>query len=530
MNSESNLLPKAHVPGIPPIVDLTLEQIAAGLDEEQFTTEDLVSTYLARIAEVNDEFNAVVEINEDALIQARELDEWRRTQGRKSILHGVPFLLKDSIVTTDKMQATAGSLVLIGAKPSREATVVTKLRAAGAVILGKANMAEWANFRADTTLAGWSPRGGQAKGIYYRGARPHVSSSGTAAAVRLGLCFAAIDSETDGSMVKPAQAHNIVTIKPTTGLVSRASCIPLADTLDTIGPMTRFVKDAAKILKVIAGKCIFDAVTDKIPHDFEPDFNAVCSGITLNGIRLGVPTNFFRDEFPESVLETFARALAVLEEAGASVVHEANIVGVDEYMQLDLWSKEVVMHTDFKTSINRYLQELHTNPYGIKSLDDLIAMTKSIPEEEATSRGTELWEAARGTTPDDANYLFAKEREWRLGNEEGIPGAIKNLKLDALLMPSVPKQSTHFAMFQGTPIIAVPLGFYPADQPLKKRTNGDVYESGPNFPYCLSIWGERFSEEKLIRIAYCFEQLWTPKVTIQPFRMPITELKDWSAF
>jgi amidase len=283
-------------------------------------------------------------------------------------------------------------------------------------------------------------------------------------------------------MVKPAQAYNIVTIKPTTGLVSRANCIPLAEVQDTIGPMTGSVEDAAEILTIIAGKCLLDPATLKIPFDEVPKYRTACKTTRLDGFRLGVPTEFFKNEFSGAVLATFTRALSVLEHCGATIVHGTNIPTVEEYINLDLWSKEVVMHTEFKTSINRYLESLSTNPHNIKNLKDLINVTKAIPEEEADVRGLELWEAAQETDPSNPEYIVAQEREKYLGGDGGISGAIKAWKLDALLMPSVPKQSTHFAMFQGTPMITVPLGFYPADQPLRKRANGNVFEIGPNFP------------------------------------------------
>lgn len=351
---------------------------------------DLVKTYIRRTHEVNDHLHAVSEINPDAISIASRLD-WERAAGYlRGPLHGVPILLKDNIATTDALNTTAGSYALLGARPKHEAVVARKLRDAGAVILGKVTMGEWAQFRSGgkTSSHGWSPLGGQALGAYYPQQDPHGSSSGSAVAVSVGLAAGTLATETSGSIVNPAERNNVVGIKPTLGLTSRDMVIPISLRQDSVGPIAQTVKDAAYILSAIAGKDPMDVWTLEQPWPKPPDYVKACKLSGLNGVRLGVPRNGIEPFLSQSsipIMSAFESALQTMRYAGASIEDSADFSSFD-IEQLNL-NSQVVLAADFESGLVDYLSKLDTNPNKISSLNNLIHYTRNHPFEEADDRG-----------------------------------------------------------------------------------------------------------------------------------------------
>src|SRR5436305_6942093 len=271
--------------------EITLEALRSGLNSGQFTSRGLTQYYLSRIATIDQsghKVNSVIELNPDAQAIADDLDRERRAKGPRGPLHGIPILIKDNIATADRMQTTAGSMALVGSRPPKDSFVVARLRAAGAVILGKTNCSEWANFRGRHSTSGWSGRGGQTHNPCALDRNPSGSSSGSGAAVAANLCPFAVGSETDGSIVSPSSVNGIVGIKPTVGLVSRTGIIPISQTQDTAGPMARTVADAAALLSVLAGVDPEDPTTGAACSHIETDYTRLLDPNGLRGSRLGV--------------------------------------------------------------------------------------------------------------------------------------------------------------------------------------------------------------------------------------------------
>ena len=331
---------------------------------------------------------------------------------------------------------------------------------------------------------------------------PQGSSSGSAISAGLGLSFASLGTEvicfhyvipgirpsklissiqTDGSLVKPCQASNLVGIKPTVGLVSRDGAIPLSLRQDTIGPMARTVKDAAHILSVIAGKSEYDEQTNAIPFDTIPDYTKSCTSTTLEGVRIGIPRNAIPTP-PGGIKEAFANGIQVLENAGATIIDNANFSALEEYQNLDPWTQDIVLFTDFKVSINSYLESLVDNPNKINNLQDLINFTKSCPEEEYSEFNVEEFETAEKTDPKDPQYIAAREKEAFFGGEGSILGVLEKNNLDALITPSLSKMSLRMAAIRGLPIITVPLGYYPEGTELKRNRRENLVDVAPGVP------------------------------------------------
>ncbi|MCJ1402090.1 hypothetical protein MMC11_005309 [Xylographa trunciseda] len=513
-------------PQVPKLIDITLQDIAAALDNGFFSSEQLVHAYLKRISEVDTTFNSVLEVNGDAIQIARRLDEERRQSGRRGPLHGVPILLKDNIHTADNMSTTAGSLALLDARLQHEATVATKLRKAGAILLGKTNMSEWANFRSENSSGGWSARGQQCVGPYCPLQDPSGSSSGSGVATALGLALASIGTETDGSITHPAGKSNIVGIKPTVGLVARDGVIPISEIQDTIGPMARTVKDAAEILTIIAGKSEFDKRTQLIPFEVIPDYGALCQDTNLSGLRIGVPNEGIQD-MPLSVIEKFDYAKEELKKSGAEIIENVDFACLKEWDDWDDVENFSILCADFKKAIDGYLQALDVNPKNFRTLEDLITWTENQLEEEYPSRDTERWHSAlRAADLPPEELLRRREKSLRCSKDDGILGALTTNGLDALLYPCTDKHHITFAARAGYPIITVPLGFYPSHTKEAKNKRGNLIEVGPGVPFCLCIIGKAFSEEVLIRIAYAFEQLTQVRNQRQPFQVPTTEIRN----
>ncbi|KAI1413441.1 glutamyl-tRNA amidotransferase subunit A [Hypoxylon sp. FL1857] len=508
----------------PPLIDATIDTFVAGLNEKTFTSVDLVKAYIARIAEVNGTLYPVTEVNPDALAIAATLDGERSSRAIRGPLHGIPILIKNNIATNDRMTTTAGSWALVGAKVPSDATVVEKLRAAGAIILGKANLSQWANFRSLNSSNGWSAYGGQVYGPYCPNQDPLGSSSGSGVASALGLALGSLGTETDGSITGPASFNNLAAIKPTVGLTSRHLVIPISEHQDTVGPMTRTIKDAAYILQAIAGVDPLDNYTSAIPNLKIPDYVAACKTSALSGVRLGVPRNVIElqsDNTTGPVVEAFEQALNTLRDAGASVV-DTEFPAASEFQNSEV--PERVLSADFVTNLKSYFDTLTYNPNSITSLVALRTFTQSSPLEGYPLRDTGIWDdALQGWNNTDPRFWPDYQQNVYYGTEGGLLGAIERDDLDAVILPA--NFASSYAATVGAPIITVPLGSYPADMPTVANEWG-LFDVAPNIPFGISFLGAKFSEEKLIGFAYAFEQKTMVRDKIKPYIVPSTELED----
>lgn len=414
-----------------PFAEATIEQLQQEMAAGRLTAHELTAAYLQRIAEVDragPKLNAVIELNPDALAIADQLDAERKAGHVRGPLHGIPVLLKDNIDTADKMQTTAGSLALVGQKVPRDAGVAARLRAAGAVILGKTNCTEWANFRGNNSSSGWSGRGGQTHNPYMLDRNPSGSSSGSGAAVSANLCVFAIGTETNGSIVSPASACGIVGLKPTVGLVSRDGIIPIAASQDTAGPMTRTVRDAALVLAALAGADEHDDATRAIPAGLAAELAAPLKPGALRGARIGVVRGPFG--FHARMEPALAALIAALRAAGAEVVDPVKVGSLGKFGSAtgDLLSYE------FKDGLNRYLAT-PGRVTAMKTLADLIVFNEAHRAEEMALFGQEEFTAAQARGPlTDQAYLDAKAACLKLARTEGLDAALDGDRLDALVM------------------------------------------------------------------------------------------------
>ncbi|MBI2502388.1 MAG: amidase [Candidatus Latescibacteria bacterium] len=476
--------------------EATIAGLQAAMQAGQLNAEYLAEQYLARIERLDrhgPSLNSVIELNPQALEIAQALDQERRAQGPRGPLHGIPLLLKDNIDTGDRMQTTAGSLALAGSLAHRDAFIVQKLRAAGALILGKTNLSEWANFRASHSTSGWSGRGGLTRNPYALDRNPCGSSSGSGVAASANLCAAAIGTETDGSIVCPATTNGIVGFKPTLGLLSRSGIIPIAHSQDTAGPMTRSVTDAALLLGVLAGPDPRDPATTSCPA--LPDYTASLDPAGLKGARLGVVRNSFG--FSEAVDRLMEESLAALRHLGAELVDPLELPTLGKYDDSEM---EVLLY-EFKADLNAYLAGRPGVP--VHSLAELIAFNEAHREQELSYFGQDLLVKAQAkgdlTSPD---YLQALEKNHRLSRGEGIDALLSTHQLDALVAPTGgPAWLTdlingdHYGggcstppAVAGYPHITVPAGFV------------------RGLPVGLSFFGGAWSEATLLRLAFAFEQ------------------------
>ncbi|EJD52035.1 amidase signature enzyme [Auricularia subglabra TFB-10046 SS5] len=516
----------------PDLYEASIAELQHGLERGHFTSVDLVKAYFARIEEVNTkgpELRAVLELNPSALAQAAALD-LERVQGKhRGPLHGIPVLLKDNIATRseDGMNTTAGSYALLGSVVPGDATVAAKLREAGAVFMGKANLSEWSQARGEVPVA-WSAIGGQCTNAYYPKANPCGSSSGSGVAASIGLAAVTLGTETDGSITCPSSFNNVVGIKPTVGLTSRNGVIPIMEHQDTVGPIVRSVADAAIVLSVIAGRDAADNYTLAQPEEV-PDFTAFLDKDALRGARLGVPRYVFTNETvtgnPTSAIRIFNETLAKLERLGAIIVDPADIPTTLDILAHELNS--VVFATDFKIDLNRYLEALKHNPSGVRSLSDLIEFNDAHPELE---KPTPLHEGQNGLIHANGTSITPKYFEdlaasRDLAGTRGIDFVLKKFQLDALVMiglTAVP------AAIVGYPIVTLPMGFYPDDTPPSILSGTDTFYPAPGVPIGVSFVGSAFSEPKLIGLAYAFEQ--AEQVRLQrrayPAAIPKTQLVD----
>ena len=490
--------------------EATIAELQAGMKSGKYTARGLTAAYAQRIDALDRKgpaLRAVLEVNPDALAQAEALDAERKAKGPRGLLHGVPVLVKDNIATRDRMQSTAGSLALVGVAPPRDAFIVERLRASGAVILGKANLSEWANFRSTHSSSGWSGRGGQCRNPYALDRTPSGSSSGSGVAVAANLCPVAIGTETDGSIVSPSTCCSIVGIKPTLGLVSRTGIIPIAHSQDTAGPMARTVADASVLLGALAGVDPRDDATAASAGQARTDYTAFLDPNGLKGARLGVCRSHFMGYSPatDALMEG---AINTVKRLGAVVVDPADIATAGQFDDAEF----TVLLYEFKADLNRYLAEWAPRPPGLpgppgasaKTLEDLIGFNDRNKERELPYFGQEIFVQAQAKGPlTDQDYLRALDKDHLLARTQGIDAVMAEHQLDALIAPTGgppalidlvngdPGGGGSFsspAAVAGYPHVTVPLGYV------------------VGLPVGLSFVGRPWSEATLIRLAYAFEQ------------------------
>jgi amidase len=394
-------------------------------------------------------------------------------------LHGIPILIKNNIATDDKMNNTAGSYALIGAKVPSDSTMASKLRKAGAVILGKTNLSQWANYRSQNSSNGWSATTGQTYGAYYPGQDPSGSSSGSGVSSSVGLALASLGTETSGSILSPADVNNLVGIKPTVGLTSRHLVIPISEHQDTVGPMARTVKDAAYLLQAIAGQDPNDNYTSAIPNDGEiPDYLAACDYNALSGVRIGVARivlEIWSNYTDAPVLEAFEKAIEQIKNAGATIV-DANFTGFEAF-QTDN-NSTLVLNGDFLTNLAAYFSELTYDPYDLKDLAELSNFTHAFPLEDWPERDTLIWKSALDQGWNNSDYRFWKAYMDGLyyGDEGGVLGALRRTNTSAILLPT--QLSPSIPAIAGSPVVTVPMGFYPTNCKYIEKEKRSDQESG----------------------------------------------------
>ena len=477
----------------------SIDALQSAMTQGRATARAITQAYLDRIERLDRKgptLRSVLETNPDALTIADALDAERKAKGPRGPLHGVPILLKDNVDTHDRLTTTAGSLALEGSIPARDSFVAERLRAAGAILLGKANMSEWANIRSNKSSSGWSARGGQCRNPYVLDRNPCGSSSGSGTATAASLCAAAIGSETDGSIVCPSNATGLVGIKPTLGLVSRAGIIPISHSQDTAGPMARNVRDAAILLGALTGIDPRDAATADSKGRLAPDYTRFLDPNGLKGARIGVArknTGFNRD-----VDRLFEEAVAAMKQAGAVIVDPAEIPHLGEYDATEL---QVLLY-ELKADLAAYLATL--GPAArVKTLADVIAFNEKNRDREMPCFGQELFLQAEAKGPlTDKAYLDALAKNRRLSREEGLDAVLKQHTLDAIVAPTGgPAWLTDCATgdhFGGGSSTAAAVAGYP---------NINV-PCGHSFdlPVGISFMGAAWSEPTLIRVAYAYEQ------------------------
>lgn len=479
--------------------ETTLPELQDGLKSGKFTARSLVEKYLARIDEVDKRgptVNAIIELNPDALEIADALDREGKANGPRGPLHGIPVLIKDNIDTADKMMTTAGSLALVGSKPQKDSFVAQKLRVAGAVILGKTNLSEWANIRSSHSTSGWSGRGGLTRNPYALDRNPCGSSSGTGAGISANLAAVGIGTETDGSIVCPSSSNGLAGIKPTVGLVSRAGIIPISHSQDGAGPMCRTVRDAAILLGVLTGVDPDDAATATNAGKSQTDYAKYCDPNGLKGARIGVARKYFG--FSDTVDALMEQSLAVMKAQGATLVDPADIATLGKFDDSEL----LVFMYELKADLNAYLARLGPSA-PVHTLQDIIDFNDRNRQKELPYFGQDLFVKAQGKGPlTDKEYVDALARNHQLARTEGIDALMDKHHLDAIVAPTggpawltdlvngdhVAGGSSNAAAVAGYPNINVTAGLI----------------SG--LPVGISFFGRAWSEPTLIKLAYSFEQ------------------------
>ncbi|MDQ6769165.1 MAG: amidase [Gemmatimonadota bacterium] len=478
----------------------TLADLQSAMASGRSTAHSITQQYIDRIHELDrtgPTLRSVIELNPDALSIANALDRERKAGRVRGPLHGIPILIKDNIDTADRMTTTAGSYALAGSIPLQDATIAARLRAAGAILLGKTNLSEWANFRSTHSSSGWSGRGGQAKNPYVLDRNPCGSSSGSGAAVSANMCAVAIGTETDGSIVCPSSANGIVGIKPTLGLVSRAGIIPIAHSQDTAGPMTRTVRDAATLLNVLVGVDPRDPATSPGGARGQIDYTASLDPNGLRGARIGVArTKFFG--YSDVTDKLISDAIDAMKSQGAVIVDPANIETAGKFDDSEF---DVLLY-EFKADLNKYLASLGPKA-PVTSLQDIIAYNDAHKDQEMPYFGQEIMIQAQAKGPlTEKKYLDELANNLKMSRTDGIDATMDKYKLDAIVAPTgSPAWTTdlingdHFsgasstpAAVAGYPNINVPAGF------------------SHGLPVGISFFGRAYSEPTLIKLAYAFEQ------------------------
>jgi amidase len=483
--------------------ETTIADLQQRMQSGRESARSIAQKYLARIEAIDRSgpaLRSIIELNPDALTIADERDAERKNGRVRGPLHGIPVLLKDNIATADRMMTTAGSLALAGTKPPRDAFIASKLREAGAVILGKTNLSEWANFRSSHSTSGWSGRGGLARNPYALDRNTSGSSSGSGSAIAANLAAVAVGTETDGSIVSPSQTNGLVGIKPTLGLVSRAGIVPIAHSQDTAGPMTRTVADAAALLYAMAGADPDDAATRAATGRIPRDVGGLLDARALKGARIGVVRNrlFGSNPAADRLAEM---AIADMKKEGAVVVDPANIPTLGKFDDTEL---DVLLY-EFKADLNKYLTWLGpASP--VHSLKEIIAFNDAHTAEEMPYFGQELMVMAEKKGPlTDPKYRAALAKNRNLSRALGIDAVMTKYTLDALVAPTggpswlidlvngdsgtaaTPGPSTVTAV-AGYPHITVPAGFF------------------RGLPVGISFFGRAWTEPTLIKLAYAYEQ------------------------
>ena len=484
--------------------EITIAELQDGMQTGKFTARSLVEKYSARIDEIDKPqigkrgpaVNAVIQMNPDAPAIAEALDRERKAKGPRGPLHGIPVLIKDNIDTADKMMTTAGSLALVGAKPPQDSFVAQKLRAAGAVILGKTNLSEWANIRCSHSTSGWSGRGGLTRNPYALDRNPCGSSSGTGAGISANLCAVGIGTETDGSIVCPSSSNGLAGIKPTVGLVSRSGIIPISHSQDGAGPMCRTVRDAAILLGALTGVDPADSATAASAGKSYADYTQFCKSDGLRGARIGVARKYFG--FNDAVDALMEQSLDVMKRQGAAVIDPTDIETLGKFDDSEL----LVMMYELKADLNAYLARLGPSA-PVHTLQEVIEFNERNRGKEMPYFGQDLFLKAEAKGPlTEAAYLDALDKNHRLARTEGIDATMDKYGLDAIVAPTggpawltdllngdhVAGGSSNAAAVAGYPNINVTAG------------------SVSGLPIGISFFGRAWSEPTLIRLAFAFEQ------------------------
>ena len=479
--------------------EATITDLQARMTSGEISSEELTQAYLERINEIDKSgptLNSVIEVNPDAAAIAANLDKERKEERVRGPLHGIPVLINDNIDTADNMQTTAGSLALVGSRPAQDSAGARKLREAGAVILGKTNLSEWANIRSSHSTSGWSGRGGLTKNPYALDRNPCGSSSGSGAATSANLCTVAVGSETDGSIVCPSSSNGIVGIKPTLGLMARAGIIPIAHSQDTAGPMARTVRDAAILLSALAGSDPRDPASGDADAKRQKDYTQFLVPDGLKGARLGIARKYLG--FSDAVDALINRLIEEMKSAGAAIVDPADIETFGKFDDTEL----TVLMYELKNDLNAYLA---ARPDAqVKTLADVIAFNEKNSAKELPYFGQDLFLKAQDKGPlTSKEYVDALANNHTMAREKGIDAVMDKFHLDALVAPTggpawitdlvngdhVGGGSSNAAAVAGYPNINVPAGF--------------IF----GLPVGISFFGRAWSEPTLLKIAYGFEQL-----------------------
>ena len=496
--------------------EITIAELQQGMQSGKYKARGIAEKYLARIETLDKHgpaVNSVIEVNPDALAIAEASDKERKQKGLRGPLHGIPVLIKDNIDTADKTMTTAGSLALVGSKPPKDSMVAQKLREAGAVIIGKTNLSEWANIRSRHSTSGWSGRGGQTKNPYALDRNPCGSSSGSGAASSANFCAAAIGTETDGSIVCPSSANGLVGIKPTVGLVSRSGIVPISHSQDGAGPMCRTVRDAATVLGALTGVDSEDGATAEGQGKSYTDYTQFLKADGLRGARIGVVRKTFG--FMDAVDKVMEAALEAMKKAGVILVDPVEIETAGKWSE----TESTVFMYELKADLNAYLARPGFNP-PVKTLKDIIEFNEKNREKEMPYFGQDFFLKAEAKGPlSDKEYIEALEKNHQLARKEGIDATMDKHNLDALVGPTRGPAwltdliadgdhsgggSSGAAAVAGYPNVTVPAGF--------------VF----GLPVGISFFGRAWSEPVLIRLAYAFEQ--ATKVRKPPKFLPSVNL------